>query len=88
MLALYVREALASASELPTVLEAVEVEASSVIAPVWSLPALGASLAPVTVIVTVIVSEAVPSDTVIVNVSVGASPASRAVVADALLSSV
>ena len=69
-------------------LEAVDVDASSVSEAVWSDPALGASLAPVTVIVTVIVSEAVPSDTVIVNVSVGASPASSAVVSASLLSSV
>ena len=85
---MYVREALASASELPTVSEAVDVDASSVSEAVWSDPALGASLAPVTVIVTVIVSEAVPSDTVTVNVSVGASPASRAVVSASLLSKV
>ena len=69
---------------------AVDVVASSVTAPVPSLPALGASLAPVTVIVTVIVSVSVEelSVTVMVKTSVGASPASSAVVSASALSSV
>ena len=84
----YVKEELASSSEPDTVPVAVVVDASSVTPPVWSDPALGASLAPLTVIVTVMVSLRVPvpsSVTVIVNASVGASPASRAVVSASLL---
>ena len=42
-------------------------------------------MAPVTVITTSIESEAVPSDTVRVNVSLTESPASRAVVSASLL---
>ena len=69
---------------------AVDVEASSVTAPVPSDPALGASLAPVIVIVTAIVSVSPDalSVTVIVNVSVTESPASRAVVSASELDSV
>ena len=48
----------------------------------------GASFAPVTVTVTVMVSEAVPSDTVTVNASVTEAPAARASVSASLLSSV
>jgi len=61
-----------------------------VTAPVWSAPALTSSSAPVTVIVTVIVSVSVESlsVTVMVKTSVGASPASRAVVSASALSSV
>ena len=69
---------------------AVDVEASSVTAPVPSLPALGASFAPVMVIVTVIVSVSLEAEsvTVIVKASVTESPASSAVVSASLLSNV
>ena len=43
-LALYDRVSPVSGSEAPTVLLAVDVDASSVTAPVWSAPADGASL--------------------------------------------
>ena len=48
----------------------------------------GASFAPVIVIVTVIVSESEPSDTVMVYVSVTESPVSRPVVSESELSRV
>ena len=79
-------ESSASVAEIDPV--AVEVLASSVTDPVPSLPASGASLAPVIVIVTVMVSDAVPSDTVMVNASVTESSASRAVVSASVLSNV
>ena len=67
-----------------------DVEASSVTAPVPSLPASTASSAPVIVTVTVIVSVALESVsvTVIVKASVTESPASRAVVSASVLSNV
>ena len=79
----------ASASVGDTDPVAVEVDASSVTAPVWSAPASGASLAPITVIVTVIVSDSpvVASVTVMVKASVTVSPASSAVVSASELSS-
>ena len=69
---------------------AVVAVASSVTAPVWSAPALTSSSAPETVMVTVIVSVSVEelSVTVMVKTSVGASPASSAVVSASALSSV
>ena len=48
----------------------------------------GASFAPVILTVTVMVSDAVPSDTVTVNESVAEAPAARASVSESLLSSV
>ena len=85
---LYARDESASASVALIVPVAVVEVASSVTAPVWSAPAETASSAPVTVIVTVMVSEAVPSETVIVNTSVTVSSASRAVVSASALFSV
>ena len=82
-------ESSSSVAEMDPV--AVFADASSVTAPAPLLPASGASLAPLTVIVTVIVSLSVPSPssvTVIVKTSVGASPASRAVVSASALFSV
>ena len=56
LLAEYWRDAEASASVAATVPVAVDVLASSVTAPVWSAPALGASLAPVIVMTMSMVS--------------------------------